>query len=559
MALPEVMRTGGFETTSGRMREVYPDGYPITRRALARMYRITRQQFACVLRGENSISGVDIDPANALGDRRGPLHKNGVVDLSDGALYNLCLFLGSNPQSGNEPIYTFTGSPESVDPAFKPPSEPYLCTVIAGLLETYGEHLGDLELAAYLSDALCTGIDPTHKPVSGPDADVLGLIQAARARNGPPAPSGHYAVVERTRDRSGSRREFIACLRRHPALAGVDPIGLEEGDLFVTSRSVIDRVHLDLREDGSPRRYLFVPASPKEDGGSRPSPVARLRVPAVLLGERAIDPSVPSEEVGPPRLRGCPVAAHALALDEKIRVGLGVNTGDVVGFAPELGARPEYAPRGARHERQAGGPPVARLARRMATWLGGRLEWAVGSQPVLMRVDFATPVDMEIGLCRMAREVFDVIGVGPGDHIKVVSADGVRVGLRAVEMTDAQARRRKVQQERMPQWFLAHLLRPDMRRVRRMSTDSELPVIYLDLDARQRLRIDTGEVVRVVRDPLRNLGLRVYIVVVPSVLVLARALISESGPDWTTPVAIAAVLIATLFVLWLELRLKISR
>lgn len=575
LALPAAMRTAGLAAE----REVYPDGFPTTRRALARMYRITRRQLACVLRGENALSDARVDPEEQLLDRTSTLHQTGVADLSTGPndggrppLYHLCLYLGVNPRFGHEPVYTFTGSPESVDVAINTPSEAYRGKVIAGLLQTYGRIMSDLELAAYLSDALRTGIDPAQRPACDPDFDVLGEIERTRAELGIEAPVGHFAVVERTRDRTGSRREFIAWLRRHPGLTGAAPLGLDAGDLFVTSRTVVDRVHLDLREDGRPRRYLFVPALPDGDGPEAPAPHSRLRVPAVLLGGRPIEPEPDGESgapgrspntaggaTGPPVLRGQPVAAHALALDEKIRVGLGVNVGDVVSFAPELRARPQYARRRARE----GGAPAwqgaKRLLARATNVLGGVVERAVRSQPVLMRVDFSTPVDMEINLCRMAREVFDVIGVNPGDHVKVVGARGTRVGLRAIEMTEAQIRRRRVQQDRMPQWFQAHLLRPDLRRVRRMATDSELPVVYLDQAARNRLGIVTGDVVRVVRDPIRNLGFRIYLVVGPVVLIVARSITAGDLLKWETAVAAGLVLAVTLTLIVLELRLRISR
>jgi len=220
----------------------------------------------------------------------------------------------------------------------------------------------------------------------------------------------------------------------------------------------------------------------------------RISSPATLRDWNASDGAAAAREG---------VEDDSIELDMKVRVGLGVNVGEIV---------------------YIDATPIKRknsLTTKILSFFS--LENIVGSQPELMRVDKASVEDGEIEICRIPPSVFDVLGIGEGDHVMLQSGPGKKRAIRAAELTEQQKKNRLEQRRRMPRFYAAPFYRNDIQRVEAVDEDAELPNINLDNDARQALGVSPGDVVRVVRHPRKNLGFRPFAIFVPSLFLAIEA------------------------------------
>lgn len=163
------------------------------------------------------------------------------------------------------------------------------------------------------------------------------------------------------------------------------------------------------------------------------------------------------------------------------------------------------------------------------------LESIIGSQPEMMRVQAATYEDMEVPICRLPTQTFDVLGISSGDFVQAESS-GETLSIRTATLTDAQiiARRDLIEKESNyvrcgdtfpnAQWFL------DLHLLTGGSTGQDHPPIFIDYDARQQLGISPGDCIRVTRDAYRALFSRLYFVTIPTSLA-AIPLISRADEN----------------------------
>lgn len=420
-----------------------------------RMYKITYQQFLCVLKQENGASSYASVDFGAL--KQPGQHLDVMVDGYADGLYNRVLLIG---HKAGVPILTFT-NPNEQQMQQVPPAAAYAETICAGIVEML-PNIKPHHLADYLIEA------------SGSSANEEQLTELARdcvARHRELlTPEDGWFEVCKTHTRAGNRREFIA--------------QLNEKDR--------KRLGADFRSRLTIRRNTD-----------------RLRLSTnAFLHNASVD--APS--------------AGKIALDHKIRVAIGVPNGAMVHVSP------------------------TRLDKR-TNWFLDRIERWIGSQPVLTRVRIATFEDMEISVCRLPEEVFDLIGVSSGDYVRIESAggrpntfvlsdsmdivrksysgfqsDSVQVSLRALQSSANQIKRRIDQVEadkelpRVEQVYSDIAQTLDLHLVRGASQNEDHPAIFIDEETRNALQVAPGETVRVTRDWWHLLRARVYFVTIPTSL-----------------------------------------
>jgi hypothetical protein len=103
---------------------------------LGRMYLITREQFLDVVSQENNNINVNLNLLDVKNNRN--------YDFEN-SWYGNVVYLG---EEEGFPIFTFTHTWEIVDESYFAPSNPYLKTIISGIVQCYD--LSDEEIATYL-------------------------------------------------------------------------------------------------------------------------------------------------------------------------------------------------------------------------------------------------------------------------------------------------------------------------------------------------------------------------------------------------------------------------
>ena len=452
----------------------------------ARIYLITVDQLREILAQENNLS-----PKRGTGlvsDERLTTAEAGArIDTGAGE-YGLLLCTGrepvdpAKPAGPTVPVWTFT-SPTSVDSDLRAPSDAYLSTICRGLLETFwalppsveDEDRGIIRLPlraleTYLADRLGhprtetlssqgarhpseTGAQSGCRVRSLMDAQRLALVER-HLRDGAErrakAGEGLARTARPTSDRRGAGKAFIAQLHEDDLCA----LGLRgRWPLRRLARWVIlESVH--------PRKSVTIRARihEAEDRSERPDP-----------GE--------------------------IQMDQKLRQGLGIKRGDpVVVRAPK---------------------PKERRLKERRRWPSRLIRWLLRTcgrvQPQLMRVTLSRYEEMEIRVCRIPADGFDVLGLEPGGFVTIESSTA-RTTLRGLEATDDMIRDWRLLARdwaRMPDCHEEL----DLDRVS-PGPDRDLPLILIDQDARDELDVEPCDVVAVYRDlsrliwrQLRTLGL----------------------------------------------------
>ncbi len=551
--LPPRLQGGAAGSTTGRL---FPIAHPPNPRTRGRAYRIRRSQFLEIVAQENGLTpdrsaslftqgGAGDDAATRGGAAAGPnfasLHAAHVLAVN-APRYDRLLYLGDHiSDTAAEPVYTFTTA-QTLSPAHNYPSLQYLLTIVRGILQVYPD-TSDLTLTHYLEHATARerrgtlhpatfGYWPAPRSGGQPSSDFAPLIARAREIEKVPAPAGHFARVLPTENRDGAHREYIAVLPRDVTSTE----GIAPRKLIRIERSLYPRAHLNDLDDG----YSIELVDPPHEslaGGGRTIPCRVLAAPAVIQNWRASKAAA--------RVRD-DMRPGTVRLDQKIRIALGVNIGDVVEIVPGA-LPPKYT--GWRRRWNALTARIRRGLRYLSP------EFLLGTQAQLMRIDYSAIEDMETPVARISAEDLTVLGIDAGDHIEVTAPNRQRQVLRAAMRTDRQVQQRINQRMRQPRLFVTPYKLVDLQRVTHATVDYELPTITIDIDIRHRgLGVEVGDVVRVVRAPTRNIGLRYFLILGPAILAAAGFV----EKPLTAVFAAGAVLLLTTLLVALDIRSKIA-
>lgn len=456
--------------------------------ALCRLYKISFEQFIDVFLQENDGSP---DDAQLRGSVKSEitaavqdLKTNETADMREGILddgwYRRLVRLGTHE---NLPVVTFT-SVEELD--FLPPGEAYLQTIAWGLLESEHKHISKDDLAKYL-----------ERCAQWNENDVSVLVNKAPSK------------VVGTKIRKGNQREYTAQL--HPC--HFEPKSIIPRFL----RSMLPHF-LRSKSELFQRKALVVLETTH---GKQTRQVAT-----------RIHPAPVSEE----QKGRCLVAPDQIAMDQKLRVAIGVSKlkGDHVKI---------------RHE----------VAKDLRSPLSDCLERLVGTQPQIMRVERATFEDMEIDIVRILESSLEVIGVSAGAAVSISSAHA-RSRVRTAVLSECMVKLRKVQKRKDPNYHDARKTL-ELHRLEGGCVE-DIPPIFVDGDLRTLLKVEQGDTVRVVRDCRDLFYSKIYYLLLPILfgLVSAASSFSYESPKETIirVVCFSFIALLTFAVILLEVRNKFA-
>ncbi|MBL4591076.1 MAG: hypothetical protein JKY96_03865 [Phycisphaerales bacterium] len=511
--------------------------YPKVPYALGRAYRITKAQFVELVIRENGLyreNGVlhdsndrkkldhgdtkkfddEIDRLTQWVGSTG-LEREKIFEIDETSwsglkqrdqgrgLYRLVLRLGMMSLEGDnaedEPVFTFTSTASHVELGPNNPSEEYLLNIVIGILETYRE-MSNLEIRNYLERA--TRLTHRDAPVMSESdtgcgyfqdeadktADFDRIIARARECTGVhECQSVPEYVVDATQDRVGANREFIGSISD----SRMNQEGIVDRQLVRAVRKVYTR---SLYDEVLNRMQVIHPVY-ATDLPPRRKHAATLgcsvRIRDLGKGQRKYRREYRSEYER--------LDENTIQMDQKIRLAIGVNKGDVVMI--------QAAPDGHARDMDRWWVKVFELF---------RFENLFGVQAQLMRVELATSEDMEIRVARTTAAALQVLGIESGDHVSVSSVSDKKESIRILSLTDEQVKKIKQRRLDMPDMYPSGYDIAGLQRVKETTRDGELPILLIDSDFRGKLSIKNGDVVRVVRNPRRNLGLRPFLIFGPS-------------------------------------------
>lgn len=145
------------------------------------------------------------------------------------------------------------------------------------------------------------------------------------------------------------------------------------------------------------------------------------------------------------------------------------------------------------------------------------MERLLGVQINILRVKFATFTDMEINICRISKRVMQTIGIEEGERIFVESVNG-KIEIRALELTGQMEEvRRKTEEDGKSQFYPKNPLRKKLL-VYGNKTSNDLPWIFLDNDARNKLKVKPYDPVIVYRSTKFAVLNKLHLVSIPLIL-----------------------------------------
>ena len=187
--------------------------------------------------------------------------------------------------------------------------------------------------------------------------------------------------------------------------------------------------------------------------------------------------------------------------------------------------------------------------------LGRLLMGMLKTQIELMRVKKAIYLDMEKNICRISKDVMKAIGVDEGDFIEVQSPKS-SINLRALELSEEIRKLKKEQIKTNPETYPNCIEMLSLKRLRK--TEHDLPWVFLDLDARNELGVESCDVVRIYRDVRHTLYKQIYRLSVPLILIIIGAVIALDIPFAFKIVLLSAGFIIVFFFMIIEIRKMIA-
>jgi DNA-directed RNA polymerase subunit H (RpoH/RPB5) len=187
--------------------------------------------------------------------------------------------------------------------------------------------------------------------------------------------------------------------------------------------------------------------------------------------------------------------------------------------------------------------------------LGRLLIRILKTQIELMRVKKAIYLDMEKNICRISKDVMKAIGVDEGDFIEVQSPKS-SINVRTLELSEEI---RKIKEEQIkvnPETYPNCIEMLSLKRLR--ETEHDLPWIFLDLDARNELAVESCDIVRIHRNVGHTVYKQMYRLSVPSVLTIIGAVIALDITFVLKVVLLLTGLIIAFVFMIIEIRKKIA-
>lgn len=191
------------------------------------------------------------------------------------------------------------------------------------------------------------------------------------------------------------------------------------------------------------------------------------------------------------------VVKGKIHLDQTIRAAIGVNK-----MAENAGY---YA------------VSIAKLNNRRKEPVSTRL-FRFGQQRSIARVLIASFTDMEVDLCRIRESTMECIGIENGDKIVVESVSG-RINIRAVKLSEQMAMVRERKQMEEGSYSIKNNLRHSIIN-QSYSIDDDLPIIFIDYDARKNLGIKPGDPVIIYRNNGHAIFKNIQSLTIPLVAIL---------------------------------------
>lgn len=128
------------------------------------------------------------------------------------------------------------------------------------------------------------------------------------------------------------------------------------------------------------------------------------------------------------------------------------------------------------------------------------LERLLPSQEAIVRVQYTTPKYMEKPVCCVEREVLKIIGVREEGFCELINSEGKSIRLRVLMLSEKELIQRKKRLKEKPNALPhAYLVLKLMEIV-----ETDIPWIFIDMQARRTLKVNTGNPVRI-RRSLRHI------------------------------------------------------
>lgn len=482
-------------------------------RVYCRLYSVTAQQLADLWAQENgdsiSESSVLAEYESAVRSSLGAFQdKVTFVDLPKQARYGRMLCLGrerADESSPAIPLLTLTETDEMRIGARVPPNERYLANITRGILETYPDIDPETEVYEYLmSFALCNQRQARLAITEAYNMAVIDRAPAAEISE-PVTPDVLVAIGKGVAPDSMEQPSakipttFFEVLPTRDRTRGC-------GDYIVRMSES------SLQNRGG---YVRLTSYHEEwdEGSSDPHPIS-------IVARLDPEPSVTCD-------------AHCIELDHTLRQALGVAKRRRFRTMADQGT-PDLP--GDYVEVEDFSLP---LRVRLIKWLHQILETPV----LIARVQRAAHVDMELEVCRLPMDALRLLGVGSGDFA-VLESEAVQEAFRVLPITTSIAlERERTMMDR------SHI---DLRRalkLRRLGfAGQDLPAIFLDGEARERLGVGVGDPVRVRRSLIDQFWKRINTLLVPVTIGLVLG-VPKLIADWDDMDASAANTILALIII----------
>jgi len=150
---------------------------------------------------------------------------------------------------------------------------------------------------------------------------------------------------------------------------------------------------------------------------------------------------------------------------------------------------------------------------------------------------------MEINICRIRKEVMKSIGIDEGDIIIVESLTS-SIKIRALELTEVIYNEKEKQHKDNPEKYIDCIKILNLEKLEQTKLD--LPWILLDFDAREKLKVEECDPVRIYRSISHCISKRMHLISVPLVLTIMAAII---GFDISTPLKFIMLVLGISFVI----------
>ncbi len=227
---------------------------------------------------------------------------------------------------------------------------------------------------------------------------------------------------------------------------------------------------------------------------------------------------------------------YVIRLDQTIRAAIGVN---------------KKVDSSSYHEVSIGKVPKKRKEP-FSEWLFG-----FGRQRSVARVLMASYTDMEVDICRIRETTMECIGIENGDKI-VIESTTMSINIRALNLSEQMVTVRDKAQEKDDSIYSLKK-NPRLLAIKEINKDDDLPLIFIDLDARIKLGVEVGDPVVISRNTRYAISKNIQSFTIPLIAMLVGVLegvefFVESADNKTILlVKSISYLLASIFIIYFNL------